>query len=119
MTEFDVTIYHNPKCSKSRKALELIQNSGIEPKVVDYLKTPLDRQALEALIAISTTPLRDMLRKTAPEYIAHNLGDAMTDDASILDAILQDPVLLERPVVSTPKGTKLCRPPETVLDLLP
>ncbi len=119
MSEFVVTIYHNPKCSKSRKALELIRDNGIEPIVVDYLKTPLNRQALENLIAASSTPLRDMLRKAAPEYKTCNLGDASTDDASIITAMLQHPVLLERPVVSTPKGTKLCRPPEAVLDLLP
>ncbi len=117
MTDNDVTVYHNPKCSKSRKVVELIRAAGIDPTIIEYVKTPLSREALEALIAQSTTPLRDMLRKAAPEYKV--LDIAVMDDAAIVDAMMAHPVLMERPVVTTVKGTQLCRPPESVLDLLP
>lgn len=117
MSDSTVTIYHYPKCSKSRKALEIIRDAGIEPRIVEYLKTPLSREDLEALVAASSTPLRDMLRKAAPEY--KELDIANMDDAAIFDAMIAHPVLLERPVVSTAKGTKLCRPPEAALGLLP
>jgi len=111
-----VTIYHNPQCSNSRKALELIQARGIEPVVVEYLKTPLEHDALEALIARLGIPLREVMRTREAVYAELNLASA--GDGVLLDAIAAHPVLLNRPIVVTDKGAKLGRPGETVLDLL-
>jgi len=112
----DVTIYHNPGCSNSRKALELIRERGLKPVVIDYLKTPLKRGELEALVGKLDVPLRDLMRSKEPVYAELNLASA--GDGALLDAIVAHPVLLNRPIVVTPKGAKLCRPGETVLELL-
>jgi arsenate reductase len=114
----DVTIYHNPKCSTSRNVLALIRAQGVEPKVVDYLKTPLSRADLEALMKRGKLQARDLLRAKEPLAAELGLKDASASDRKILDAIAANPVLLNRPIVATPKGARPCRPPETVLDLL-
>ena len=111
-----VTIYHNPQCSNSRKALELIRTRGIEPVVVEYLKTPLKRDALKALIARLGVPLREVMRTKEAIFAELNLASARED--ALLDAIAAHPVLLNRPIVVTDKGARLCRPGESVLELL-
>ena len=111
-----VTIYHNPHCSNSRKALELIRERGFEPLVVEYLKTPPTRAELRALTAKLGLPLRAVMRGKEPVYAELNLASAGED--ALLDAIAAHPVLLNRPIVVTDKGAKLCRPGETVLELL-
>jgi len=114
----DVTIYHNPKCSSSRNVLALIREQGVEPKVVEYLKTPPSRAGLEALIKRGKLEARDLLRTKEPLAAELGLKDAKASDAKILDAIAAHPILLNRPIVATSKGVRPCRPPETVLDLL-
>jgi len=114
-----VVIYHNPKCSTSRKVLELIRAQGIEPTVIEFLKTPLSRAELADLLGNSQTSIRDHMRKKAPAYTDLDLSNASVTDDQILDAMAEHPVLMERPVVKTAKGTRLCRPVETVLELLP
>lgn len=111
-----ITIYHNPKCSNSRKALELIRERGLKPVVVEYLNTPLKRDALQDLVGKLGVPIRDVMRTKEPVYAELNLASA--GDGALLDAIAAHPVLLNRPIVVTPKGAKLCRPGETVLELL-
>ena len=111
-----VTIYHNSHCSNSRKALELIRERGLTPVVVEYLKTPLRGAELRALIGKLGVPVRDVMRCKEPVYAALNLASA--GDGALLDAIAAHPVLLNRPIVVTPKGAKLCRPGEAVLELL-
>ena len=113
----DVTIYHNPACGTSRNTLGLIRNAGIEPRVVEYLRTPPDRATLLALIAAMQVPVRDVVR--TKEAIYADLGLAEASDAALVDAMLAHPVLINRPIVVTALGTKLCRPSEAVLDLLP
>jgi arsenate reductase len=111
-----VTIYHNPNCSNSRGALEIIRAAGIEPKIVEYLKTPLSKAELSALIAQTGLRVREAMRVKEAVYAEMNL-DAAEDDA-LLDAIAAHPILLNRPMVVTTKGAKLCRPPELVKDIL-
>ena len=111
-----VTIYHNPHCSNSRKALELILERGIKPVVVAYLKTPLKQPELKALLARLGVPLREVMRAKEPLYAELDLASA--SEGALLDAIAAHPALLNRPIVVTDKGAKLCRPGETVLDLL-
>lgn len=111
-----VTIYHNPQCSNSRRALEVIRARGIEPVIVEYLKTPPPREALAGLVARMAVPLRDVMRTKEAVYGELNLA-AAGDDA-LLDAIAAHPVLLNRPIVVTDKGVKLCRPGDTVSELL-
>jgi len=113
----DVTIYHNPKCSNSRGALALIREAGIEPHIVDYLKTPPSRAALADLLARADLTPRQAIRTKEALYRELRL-DAADDDA-LLDAMAAHPVLIERPLVVTPNGVRLCRPPERVVDLLP
>lgn len=113
-----VTIYHNPGCSTSRKTLALIEEKGLEPKVIEYLKTPPSRSELKAIVKRMGVPLRAILRKNAPVYSELGLGDPSVSDERILDAIEQHPVLIERPIVTTAKGARLCRPVEAVLDIL-
>jgi arsenate reductase (glutaredoxin) len=114
-----VTIYHNPNCGTSRNVLALIRNSGEEPTVIEYLKTPPSRAELVDLIARMGISVRDLLRQKGTPYDALGLGDpGLTDDA-LLDAMLQHPILINRPIVVTPLGVKLCRPSEAVLDILP
>ena len=110
------TIYHNPQCSNSRKALELIREKGIEPKIVEYLKTPLPPNALRALIKKLHVPVRDVMRTQEPAYAQMKLDGA--DDDTLLAAIAAHPILLNRPIVVTDKGAKLCRPGEEVAGLL-
>jgi arsenate reductase len=113
------TIFHNPACGTSRNVLALIRNAGIEPTVVEYLQTPPSRDQLVALLAQLQLPVRAVLRKKGTPYEELGLDNpALTDDA-LLDAILAHPILLERPIVTTPLGAKLCRPSEAVLDILP
>jgi len=115
----DVTIYHNARCSNSRGALALLRERGIEPTIVDYIAQPLDRGQLAALVAVVGVPVRELLRTKEAAYQELGLADPQRSDAELLDAVARHPVLLNRPIVVTPKGARLCRPPERVLDLLP
>jgi len=115
----DVTIYHNPACGTSRNVLALIRHAGIEPVVVEYLKTPPTREALRELAAATGEPVRALLREKGTPYAELGLGDAKWSDDQLLDFIVQHPILMNRPLVVTPLGTKLCRPSEAVLELLP
>ncbi len=113
-----VTIYHNPDCGTSRNTLEMIRASGETPDVVEYLKTPPDRARLAALIdAMGLTP-RALLREKGTPYATLDLGDAKWSNAELIDVMLVHPILINRPIVETPKGTRLCRPSELVLALL-
>ncbi|HHQ4465337.1 glutaredoxin-dependent arsenate reductase [Aeromonas sp. R4-1] len=114
-----ITIYHNPECGTSRNTLELIRNSGVEPTVIHYLETPPSRDQLVALIAAMAMPVRDLLRKNVPPYEALGLVEDRFSDDELIDAMLAHPILINRPIVVTPLGTKLCRPSEVVLDILP
>ncbi|TNJ09790.1 arsenate reductase (glutaredoxin) [Aeromonas veronii] len=114
-----ITIYHNPECGTSRNTLELIRNSGVEPTVIHYLETPPSRDQLVALIAAMGMPVRELLRKNVPPYEALGLAEDRFSDESLIDAMLAHPILINRPIVVTPLGTKLCRPSELVLDILP
>jgi arsenate reductase (glutaredoxin) len=115
----DVVIYHNPDCGTSRNTLGLIRNAGIEPHVVEYLKTPPSRAMLERLIARMGISVRDLLREKGTPYRELGLADKTLSDAVLLDAIMANPILINRPIVVTPVGVRLCRPSEAVLDLLP
>lgn len=115
----DVIIYHNPNCGTSRNALALIRNTGVEPHVVEYLKTPPSRAMLVQLIARMGITTRDLLREKGTPYAELGLGDSSLTDDQLLDAMLTHPILINRPIVVSPKGVKLCRPSEEVLDLLP
>jgi len=115
----DVVIYHNPACGTSRNVLALIRHAGVEPHIVEYLKSPPDRAALADLAARMQVPPRAMLRKKGTPYAELGLDDPGVSDEAILDAMAAHPILLERPVVVSPKGTRLCRPSELVLGLLP
>lgn len=117
-TAMDVTIYHNPRCGTSRTTLALIRERGIEPTVIEYLKTPPSRDDLAALAARAGIGVRDLLR--AKEQLAEDLGltDPAVPDAALLDAMMEHPILINRPIVATPAGVRLCRPADRVLDLL-
>ena len=115
----DITIYHNPACGTSRNVLALIRNSGEEPTVIEYLKTPPDRATLVGLIQAMGMPVRDVLRQKGTPYDEMGLGDPEWTDAQLIDAMLRHPILINRPIVVTPLGTRLCRPSEVVLDILP
>ena len=114
-----VTIFHNPRCGTSRNTLELIRSRGIEPTVIEYLKTPPTREQLLQLIADAGIGARGVLR--AKEALCQELGldDPARTDAELVDAMLAHPLLINRPLVVTPRGTRLCRPSEVVLDILP
>ena len=114
-----ITILHNPACGTSRNTLALIRNSGDEPTIVEYLKTPPTRDELVALIAAPGRPVRDMMRRKEPIHASLRLDDPALSDDQLMAAIVQHPILLERPIVVTPLGTRLCRPSEAVLDILP
>ncbi|TNI56076.1 arsenate reductase (glutaredoxin) [Aeromonas dhakensis] len=114
-----ITIYHNPECGTSRNTLELIRNSGVEPTVIHYLETPPSRDQLVALIAAMGMPVRELLRKNVPPYEALGLAEDRFSDDGLIDAMLAHPILINRPIVVTPLGTRLCRPSELVLDILP
>ena len=111
-------IYHNPDCGTSRNTLALIRNSGVEPEVIEYLKTPPGREVLLALIAAIGLPVRELMRSKGTPYEAMKLGDPLVSDADLVTAMLAHPILINRPIVVTPLGTRLCRPSERVLDLL-
>jgi arsenate reductase len=113
-----VTIYHNPDCGTSRNTLAMIRQSGVEPTVIEYLKTPPDRATIVRLVADAGLTLRDALRQKDTPYAALGLADPSLSDDALLDAIAQHPILLNRPFVVTPLGTRLCRPSEAVLDIL-
>lgn len=113
----DVTIYHNPACGTSRNTLGLIRNAGIEPNIIEYLKTPPDRTTLLSLVEAMAVPVRDVVR--TKEALYDELGLADADDDALIAAMLMHPVLINRPIVVTARGTKLCRPSEHVLDILP
>ena len=113
-----VTIYHNPDCGTSRNTLAMIRRSGVEPVVVDYLKTPPDRATIIRLVADAGLTLRQALRQKDTPYDALNLADPALSDDALLDAIAEHPILLNRPFVVAPLGTRLCRPSELVLDIL-
>jgi arsenate reductase (glutaredoxin) len=115
----DVTIYHNPACGTSRNVLALIRNAGVEPRVIEYLKTPPDRATLESLLARMGMTPRGLLREKGTPYAELGLADELLTDAQLLDAMLSHPILINRPIVVTPRGVKLCRPAEAVLDILP
>jgi len=114
-----ITIYHNPACGTSRNVLGLIRNSGEEPTIIEYLKTPPDRDTLQALIAAMGVPVRDVLREKGTPYADLDLGNPKWSDDDLIGFMLQHPILINRPIVVTPLGTRLCRPSEAVLDLLP
>ncbi|MBP1851173.1 arsenate reductase (glutaredoxin) [Rhizobium halophytocola] len=115
----DVTIYHNPACGTSRNTLALIRNAGIEPEIIEYLATPPSRATLEKMIADAGLSVRDAIRKKGTPYDELGLDDAALTDQQLLDAMLEHPILINRPFVVTPLGTRLARPSEVVLDILP
>jgi arsenate reductase (glutaredoxin) len=114
-----ITIFHNPACGTSRNVLALIRNSGVEPEVVEYLKTPLGKERLRALVAAMGIPVRELLRQKGTPYDELGLADPKWSDEQLLDFMAAHPILMNRPVVVTPLGTRLCRPSEAVLDILP
>lgn len=114
----NTTIYHNPKCGTSRNTLALIRNTGEEPIVIEYLINPPTRAELLDLIAAMNIPVRDLLRKKGTPYEELNLDDATLSDDALIDFMIQHPILMNRPIVVTELGAKLCRPSELVLDLL-
>ncbi|PZP27927.1 MAG: arsenate reductase (glutaredoxin) [Roseateles depolymerans] len=119
MTTAEITLFHNPRCSNSRNVLALIRHAGLEPHIVEYLQTPPSRAQLRALAAATGEPLRALLRDKEAVFAELGLADPSLSDDALLDAVAQHPVLLNRPLVVTPLGTALCRPPERVLALLP
>ena len=115
----EVTIYHNPNCGTSRNVLGLIRNAGIEPTIIEYLKAPPDRQTLLGLIERMGIRVRELLRRKGSPYDELGLDDPKFTDDQLIDAMLANPSLINRPIVVTSLGVKLCRPSETVLDILP
>ncbi|MCQ1836227.1 arsenate reductase (glutaredoxin) [Neorhizobium galegae] len=115
----DVTIYHNPACGTSRNTLELIQHAGIEPTVIEYLKNPPTREQLVRIIADAGLTVRQAIREKGTPYAELGLANPELTDYQLLDAMLKDPILINRPFVVTPMGTRLSRPSELVLDVLP
>ncbi|MBL9070250.1 MAG: arsenate reductase (glutaredoxin) [Sphingopyxis sp.] len=115
----DIVIYHNPACGTSRNTLAMIRNAGIEPHVVEYLKTPPSRALLEQLIVRAGITARELLREKGTPYAELGLGDMALGDEALIDAMMAHPALINRPLVVSPLGVKLCRPSETVLDLIP
>lgn len=113
------TIWHNPSCSTSRNTLALLREAGIEPRIVDYRTTPPTHEELRSLLARAGIPVRDAIRTKEPAYAAHHLDDPTLDDDTLLAAILRDPILLQRPLVETDLGVRLCRPADTVREILP
>ncbi|WP_333849563.1 glutaredoxin-dependent arsenate reductase [Leclercia sp.] len=115
----DITIYHNPACGTSRNTLEMIRNSGNEPTIIYYLETPPSRDELVKLIADMGIGVRALLRKNVEPYEQLGLADERLTDEQLIEYMLQNPILINRPIVVTPLGTRLCRPSEVVLDILP
>jgi len=114
-----MTIYHNPKCGTSRNTLEMIRKSGVEPQVIEYLKTPPSREELVGLIGRMGIPVRDLLRQKGTPYDELGLSDDKWTDDQLIDFMMEHPILINRPVVVSDKGVRLCRPSEKVMDLLP
>jgi arsenate reductase len=114
-----ITIYHNPECGTSRNTLSMIRQSGEEPRVVEYLVTPPSRDELIGLIQAMGVPVRDLLRRKGTPYDKLGLDDGSLSDDALVDAMMAHPILINRPIVVTPLGTRLCRPSEAVLDILP
>lgn len=119
MTGEEAVIYHNPDCGTSRNTLALIRHSGIEPDIIDYQRDPPTRARLIALIQAAGLCVRETLRQKGTPYLALGLDDPRLSDDDLLDAMLRDPILINRPFVETPMGVRLCRPSELVLDILP
>ncbi|HYW58824.1 MAG TPA: arsenate reductase (glutaredoxin) [Polaromonas sp.] len=115
----DITIYHNPQCGTSRNTLALIRNSGVEPEVIEYLQTPPTRKTLHQLAAQTGQPLRELIRSKEKLYAELELDNPALSDEQLIAAMLTHPILINRPIVVTPLGTRLCRPSEAVLDILP
>ena len=115
----DITIYHNPACGTSRNTLALIRNTGTEPRIIHYLETPPSRAELVALIEASGLPVREVMRTKEKIFSELRLGDPTWSDDELIDFMLAHPILINRPIVVTPLGTRLCRPSEAVLDILP
>ncbi len=115
----NITIYHNPRCGTSRNTLAMIRSSGVEPEVVEYLKTPPSRETLLALVAATGQPVRDLVRSKEALFTELGLDASGVTDAQLIDAMLAHPILINRPIVVTPLGTRLCRPSEQVLGILP
>ncbi|NTG38741.1 arsenate reductase (glutaredoxin) [Agrobacterium rhizogenes] len=115
----DVTIYHNPDCGTSRNTLAMIENAGIEPDVIEYLKTPPSREQLVKMITDAGLSVREAIREKGTPYAELGLGNPDLTDEQLLDAMLKDPILINRPFVVTPLGTRLARPSEVVLEILP
>ena len=115
----DIIIYHNPECGTSRNTLAMIQNAGIEPHVIEYLKTPPNRSRLVSLISRMGITPRALLREKGTPYAELGLGDPALSDDRLIDAMIEHPILINRPIVVTDKGAALCRPSEAVMDLLP
>jgi arsenate reductase len=115
----DIVIYHNPECGTSRNTLAMIRNAGIEPHVVEHLKTPPSRAMLESLIERAGLNPRELLREKGTPYAELGLGDDSLSDAALMDAMMEHPILINRPLVVSPLGVRLCRPSEAVLDILP
>ena len=116
---FDIVIYHNPECGTSRNALAMIRNAGIEPHVVEYLKSPPSRAMLESLIARAGITPRELLREKGTPFAELGLDDPALSDVQLIDAMTEHPILINRPLVVSPLGVRLCRPSEEVLDLIP
>jgi arsenate reductase len=115
----DVTIYHNPNCGTSRNALEMLRAAGIEPQVVEYLKNPPDRATLKQIISATGQPVRDIMRRRGTAYDEMDLDNAKWSDEQLIDLMLEQPVLINRPIVVTPRGARLCRPVELLQEILP
>jgi len=115
----EIVIYHNPACGTSRNTLGLIRNTGVEPQIIEYLKNPPGRDELGSLIARMGISTRELLRKKGTPYEELNLGDPALTDEQLIDAMMAHPILINRPIVMTSNGVKLCRPSEAVLDILP
>jgi arsenate reductase len=115
----DAIIYHNPACATSRNVLALIRNAGVEPHIIDYQKCPPTRLLLRQLLARAGLTMREILRQKGTPYKELGLADPALDDEALLDAIMAHPILMNRPLVVSPKGVRLCRPSEKVIDLLP
>ncbi|EEW26903.1 arsenate reductase (glutaredoxin) [Rhodobacter ferrooxidans] len=119
MPDFPVRIYHNPACGTSRNVLGLIRNAGVEPEIIEYLSAPPTRAELLDLAARMAMPLRDLLRVNGTPYAELGLADPSLTQEQLLDAMMAHPILINRPIVVTPLGVRLCRPSETVIELLP
>lgn len=113
-----VTIYHNPRCSKSRATLALLQEKGIEPEIIEYLKAPPDAATLKSILADLDFQPRDLMRRKEPPYRENNLADEALSDDALIQAMIDDPILIERPIVRTGGQSRIGRPPESVLEIL-